>query len=155
MDWGTLPISLAGIVFGGGMIGQLIMFFIKRSDEKKAQKREFYRMIYNKLCDYNTTLENIRLNCFKEVHQYGVHTDAANSTINDNLQKIDQLIKNIQSYKRKCRKNENPDCSLCNKCSSDRQLLKELDDRNQELLQKADNYIELMKNYWSNNVSDR
>lgn len=151
MDWSAWILALAGILFGGGMLGQLIMFLIKRHDEKKEREREFYRTIYNKLCEYYSALEILRLNCYKEVHKHVALTEKSHSKANDNLLKIDSLLKTIRSRERKCRKNGKPSSETCDKCNSDRQLVKELYDESRKLQQEASNNLELIDNYWSNN----
>lgn len=151
MDWGNLILALAGILFGSGIIGQLIMFFVKRYDEKNEKDREFYRIVYNKLRDYCSALEHMLLTCLKESHNYATHTGNVHSRLDDNISKIEQLQKSIKSRERKCKKNGKPDKVVCEQCNSERKLMGELFDECQKLQQEAENKIELMANYWSNN----
>ena len=151
MDWSAWILAIAGVLFGGGMLGQLIMFFIKRHDEKKESERDFYLVIYNKLCEYYSALENMRLNCYKEVHNRVTLTEKSHSKAGENLSKIDSLLKTIKSQERKCGKSGKPSSETCVKCNSDRQLVKELYDESRKLQQEASDNLELIDNYWSNN----
>ena len=56
MECNPWLLSLAGILFGGCMIGQLVIFFVKRHDKKNEETQNFYRVIYNTLCEYHSTL---------------------------------------------------------------------------------------------------
>lgn len=150
MDWGTLIISIIGLLLGGGIVGQLIMFFVKRSDEKKEKERDFYRVIYHKLCDYYSSLEEMRLNCYKEIHKHGTLTEKSHTKAEENLLRIDKLLKSIKSRERKCRRYGKPDSEICSKCNSDRQFVVDLHDESKALQQEAANNLDLIDNYWSN-----
>lgn len=63
MEW----LAIAGTLFGGGMVGKLIEFFIKRYDEKKKSYKEVYLKIHKKLCSYSQDLQNIFLDSVKIV----------------------------------------------------------------------------------------
>lgn len=151
MEWNPGLLSLAGILFGGGMIGQLVIFFVKRHDKKNEETQKFYRVIYNKLCEYHSTLEEMRIMFNKDIYKHVKLTESTCSVIEDNLQKINGLIKSIKSNKRKCRKNTKTDNNLCNKCSFERNLGMELNDVNRKLLQESQTNMDIINNYWRDN----
>ncbi|MGM9764026.1 MAG: hypothetical protein ACI3ZQ_08410 [Candidatus Cryptobacteroides sp.] len=149
MDW---ILALAGILFGGGMIGQIVMYFIKRADEKKKAEQDYYRVIYNKLIEYCSALENLLLTCFKENHKYASLTESANSLIDDNISKIEKLQTSIETRVRSCLKNGKPSDNICKECHSEQQLMEKLLDECKTTRQEAYSKIELMENYWHNNL---
>jgi hypothetical protein len=51
-------LTIAGIIFGGGMIGQLIMFFVKRNDEKNNSNNDDLKAILVKLSDYGKLIND-------------------------------------------------------------------------------------------------
>lgn len=61
----NILIAIAGIVFGGGMIGQLIMFFVKRNDEMKAKKNDYLRILLNKISDYGKFINDQMIHSIK------------------------------------------------------------------------------------------
>lgn len=130
---------------------QIGRFFVKRYDKKKEKAQEFYNTIYNKLCEYHSVLEEVRFKFNKDIYQHVKLTESSNTTIDDNLEKIDRLAKSIKSYKRKCRKNQKPYNDVCDKCSSDRTLIMELYDTNKRLLHKSHTNMDAINNYWRDN----
>lgn len=51
-------LTIAGIFFGGGMIGQLIMFFVKRNNEKNKANNEDLKAILEKLSNYGKLIND-------------------------------------------------------------------------------------------------
>ena len=151
MEWSSVLLSLAGIIFGGGMIGELFIFFVKRCDKKKEKMQEFYIIIYKKLCEYHSVLEEVRFKFNIEIYQHVKLTESSNIAIDNNLAKIDNLAKSIKSYKRKCKKNGKPDNEVCDKCCSERRLIIELYNTYQRLLQESHTRMDAIKNYWRDN----
>lgn len=151
MEWNSVLLSLAGILFGGGMVGQLVVFFVKRRDEKKEKTQEFYRVIYNKLCEYHSTLEEMRIMFNNDIYKHVKLTETTCSAIEDNLQKMNNLVKSIKSNKRQCKKNTKIEDNLCNKCSYERNLGMELNEANRKLLQESHANMDIINNYWRDN----
>jgi len=54
----NILIAIAGVVFGGGMIGQLIMFFVKRNDEKNKVNNDDLKIILEKLSSYGKLIND-------------------------------------------------------------------------------------------------
>lgn len=52
-------LSIAGIIFGGGMIGQLIMFFTKRRDEKNEKTNELLSILIKNICEVQKIINDI------------------------------------------------------------------------------------------------
>ncbi len=52
-------LSIAGITFGGGMIGQLIIFFTKRCDEKNETTNELLCILITNICEVQKTINDI------------------------------------------------------------------------------------------------
>lgn len=52
-------LSIAGIIFGGGMIGQLIIFFTKRRDEKNKATNELLSNLIKHICDVQKIINDI------------------------------------------------------------------------------------------------
>lgn len=86
-------LSIAGIMFGGGIIGNLIQFFIKRSDEKKKSKRKFYRYLFFKLQTYQNEI-------YKLIIEYIEDTAKVNETYDIGINRIDKRIEKVESMKR-------------------------------------------------------
>ena len=86
-------ITFIGIIFGGGMIGNLIQFFVKRQDEKKKSKRKFYRYLFFKLQTYQNDI-------YKLILEYIEDTAKINESYDIGINKINKRIAKIQSMKR-------------------------------------------------------
>ena len=54
----NILLTIAGIIFGGGMIGQLIMFFVKRNDEKRKANNDDLKAILEKLSNYGKLIND-------------------------------------------------------------------------------------------------
>lgn len=47
LDEMELILSVAAVLFGGGVLGNLIIFFVKRHDEQRANKIALYKELYD------------------------------------------------------------------------------------------------------------
>lgn len=52
-------LSIAGIIFGGGMIGQLIIFFTKRRDEKNETTNKLLSILIKNICEVQKIINDI------------------------------------------------------------------------------------------------
>ncbi len=64
----NILIAIAGIIFGGGMIGQLIMFFVKRNDEKNNSNNDDLKAILEKLSNYGKLINDELLNLYTHIN---------------------------------------------------------------------------------------
>lgn len=154
MEWGKLIISLVTILLGGGIVGQLIMFFVKRSDEIKEKERDFYIVVYNKLCEYYSSLENLLLDSRKEIHNQIIMAEQSHTASENNMNQVNQLLKVIKSRERKCRKGGKPVNEICDKCISERQLVEDLYNESRKLQQGVKESVACIDNYWENNYEN-
>lgn len=151
MDWRAWILAIAGVLFGGGMLGQLIMFLIKRHDEKKEREREFYLALYNKLCAYKTVLEQMLLNQFKEVHVQAEIADKAYAQAGKMRPIIDSLLESIESQQNICRQKGVPNQAECEACNAKRQAVVQMYDEYTAIQTNADVAFDSMQSYWKNN----
>ncbi len=52
-------LGIAGVIFGGGMIGQLVIFFTKRRDEKNTALNELLSSLIKRICNVQKTINDI------------------------------------------------------------------------------------------------
>jgi hypothetical protein len=64
----NIILTIAGVIFGGGMIGQLIMFFVKRNDEKNKANNEDLKAILEKLSNYGKLINDELLNLYTYIN---------------------------------------------------------------------------------------
>ncbi|MCM1169930.1 MAG: hypothetical protein NC324_08355 [Bacteroides sp.] len=74
-------LSIAGIIFGGGMIGQLVIFFTKRHDAKNKATNELLNNLIKRICEVQKTINDI----------LGKITDADNQVKSFLLRQIELL----------------------------------------------------------------
>lgn len=74
-------LSIAGIIFGGGMIGQLVIFFTKRRDEKNKATNELLSNLVKRISEVQKTINDI----------LGKTADATNQVKNLFLRQIEIL----------------------------------------------------------------
>ena len=108
-------LSIVAIIFGGGVLGKLIEFFVKRSDEQKANKIDLYKNLYNQLCKYSSWLEFTLLDYFKNVHSHCNTIEGKCNVIKEKIAQINTLKKQVASFHRKCKKGKYNEetCQLC------------------------------------------
>lgn len=144
-------LSIAGILFGGGMLGQLIMFLIKRHDEFNANKQKIYRQLYDKLYSYQSSLENTLLDFYKHISNSIDIFNVEKKKIRQDVNETKFLIKQIASQYKKCKKNceHNGQCEQCKKMKARVSELFQIIDKeieNAELVtQTADDYWNINK----------
>lgn len=143
-------LTIAGILFGGGMLGQLIMFFVKRNDEIASKKKEIYKDLYNRLVRYESTLQNILLQFFKHTSSYLDKIKQKNNKINDYITEIETSSKRIKSFERKC-KNKGCTDEMCVLCNSIRQRISELFSLIGIEQTACKNMSDMQIEYWKNN----
>lgn len=150
MEW---FLAIAGILFGGGMLGQLIIFFVKRHDELVNKKKEVYKDLYNRLVQYESTLQDILLHFFKHTSSFLNTIDQKNNKIDEYITEIETSSKRIRSLERKC-KNKGCNTEKCLECNLLRQRVPELfsliGQEQADCKSISDKQIE----YWQNNYEN-
>ena len=153
IDW---VISIAGIIFGGGMIGQLIQFFVKRHDAAHDQKLKVYIELYSKLTKYKSLLENSLLASFKHISDTICSIQGNNEVLKEGINEVQTLMKKLK-YKIKacyqktgfsqknCSKNN---CNECKMISSRISELFEILDKEQDSFKQTSL---AQSEYWKNN----
>lgn len=147
MEW---ILSIAGIFFGGGLIGQLIIFFVERHDKKKNNRIEHYRVIYDKLCNYTNDIENLFLESLKFYMNLYPKVKGEREQVEERNIEIKELINSIEKIKRKCKKGK-VNSFLCNECQQKREKLPLLHQEMKEKLDNVKGLLDIQKNYWKNN----
>ena len=143
-------LSIAGIVFGGGMFGQFIMFLIKRQDEFNANKQKIYRQLYDKLYYYQLSLENTLLDFFKYASNSIDIFDAEKKKIREYIDETKGLAEQIKSQHKKCRKN----CEhieQCERCKKMKARIAELFQIIDKEIDKAELTAQTVDDYWTIN----
>ena len=135
-------------ILGGGMLGQLIMFFTKRHDEKKAKRIVVYNSVHAKLSKYNNILTEILLDFFRK-------NNIRMNKIEESLDLIEckankKLIRTIKRQHRECKKGEYPGREICDKCQQIRLELREIDEK----LSETESMIKQNRNYWQHNYDE-
>ncbi len=148
MNIGEVILSVAGILFGGGMLGQLIVFFIKRHDEKKEQRIESYRDFYDKLSAYSNDISRFLLNFFNDKNVCLLMCKDKTAETKRLKANVDNLSKQVKKLKRGCRKNGCIDKEKCIACSNARKQLQETYESMQQNLDDAESLLLL---YWKEN----
>ena len=92
-------ITFAGIIFGGGMIGNLIQFFVKRQDEKKKSKRKFYRYLFFRLQTYQNDIYKLILEYIEDTAKINESYDIGINKINKRIAKIPERIRQLKREK--------------------------------------------------------
>ena len=147
MDW---ILSIAGILFGGGIIGQLIIFIIKRHDESNANKQKIYRQLYDKLHSYQSLLDNILLDYFKHASNSIDIFDVESKKIRLHINETKSLIEQIKSNYKKCKKNcEHSE--QCKQCQSMKVRVAELFQIIDKEIENAELTTQTVDNYWTLN----
>lgn len=91
-------LSIVAIIFGGGVLGKLIEFFVKRSDEQKANKIDLYKNLYNQLCKYSSWLEFTLLDYFKNVHSHCNTIEGKCNVIKEKIAQINTLKNKLHLF---------------------------------------------------------
>ncbi len=149
-DW----IAIAGILCGGGVISQLLIFFVKRSDEKRSMKSTFYRQVYNTLSDYSKNLyvtvsDFIRHNA--SVLDKAKQSEDTKSLLND---ESNVLYETIQKQSRKCKKKGKPNPQVCELCQKNRERLTDLSNKLLEEQKRQDLLLSEHSHYWNTHLED-
>jgi hypothetical protein len=109
----NILIALAGIVFGGGMIGQLIMFFVKRNDEIKMVKNEYLRTILEKVSDYGKFVTDQMVHSIHFIES-SIHLGKQEVS---NFQELVELekheLKQLGRIRKDCLKKNIKNCAKC------------------------------------------
>lgn len=144
-------LSIAGIIFGGGMIGQLIMFFVKRYDEKQEKLFDLYHIIYEKLCNYKNQLSLLVLEFLSFCDKQLKYINEMQNTTDTNISQLEGMIKTMKEVERKCRNgkfNEN----LCKKCQQIQERLPQLYNDIEEKRTIIKEQLETQQDYWNINA---
>ena len=144
-------LSVAGVLFGSGMLGQLIMFFIKRYDEKKKKRIESYRDFYDKLYAYFNDISRFLLEFFREKDVCALMCKDKTTETEQRKAEVDNLVRQINKLKRGCRKNGYIDKANCTVCSNARKQLSETYESLQQNLEETKSLLQRYKSYWKDN----
>lgn len=146
MEWFLV---IAGTLFGGGMLGKLIEFFIKRYDEKKKSYKEVYLKIHKKLCSYSQDLQNIFLDSVKNCT--GVKEDVRQKLdiVRKYKEEIKRLDSQIKRQESKCKKQKTNNDN-CIECDNKRKRRLIAYDAMQKELNESDLLLQQLK-YWAIN----
>lgn len=147
MGW---VITIAGIIFGGGMIGQLVQFFVKRHDERKATKTSIYRGLYDKFHSYQTILNNVLLAYLKHLSQSVDVLDGVNGQLNKHIEETQRLIKRVKSFQKTCR-GKRTDEEQCKECIASKSRLNELFEIINKEQAQFEQTSKAQVNYWETN----
>lgn len=150
MNTGEVIFSVAGILFGGGMLGQLVMFFIKRHDEKKKKRIESYKDFYDKLSAYFNDINRFLLDFFNDKNVYLLMCKDKTAEAKQLKANVENLLKQVKKLKRGCGKNGCIDKEKCIACSNARKQLRETYESMQQNLEEAESLLLL---YWKENKS--
>ena len=98
MERYELLLSLAAIIFGGGMLGRLIEFFVKRRDDQNSKKMALYKRLYDKLCDYNTLLLSSVMDFITYIESTKLEIDDNSNAIKEKMSEIKTLIESHPNW---------------------------------------------------------
>ena len=143
-------LTIAGFIFGGGMIGNLIQFFIKRSDDIKTKRKEHYRVIYDKLCDYNNTIGTTLLEYFKFSRKQNNELASKQNKAEQHIQEIKHIRMQIKKQENKCKRHKT-DENTCIECNQLRERHIELCGIVQNEIDVVENITNEISNYWEDN----
>ncbi len=144
-------LSIAGIIFGGGMFGQFIMFIIKRQDEFKANKQKIYKQLYDKLYSYQSLLENVLLDFFKHTSNSIDVFDIESNKIRQYMDETKNLIKQIKSNYKKCKNSFVYNSERCEQCQNMKARVAELFQIIDKEIENAELTTQDVDNYWTIN----
>ena len=121
-DWYELVIAL----FGGGVIGSLVTFFVNRHDAKKEKQSSFYQGVYNHLSEYNSELYSFLVGFIQNNADISDSINASKTNESSIVKEIECLNKDINKYVRKCNKNGGPIDGICSQCQEAREKVSKL-----------------------------
>ena len=150
MEWNEWFLSVAAIIFGSGMLGRLVEFFVKRHDEQKANKIALYKELYEKLCDYSSFLGITLLDYFKCAQHYSDSIDVKCTIVDEHIANIKNLRKEIRSFQRKCKKGEQNE-DMCYLCTLKRNDLSQLFEILNNEVPSVRDELYICLNYWVDN----
>ena len=153
MEWYELLLSLAAIVFGGGVLGHLIVFFLKRNDEKNLKKIELYKRLYDKLCDYNTLLLTCVMDFITYIESTKLEIDGNSNAIEKKMLEIKTLIEEVRTFQKKCKK-KGCNKRICEICTRKWGVLNKLNQQiNREVLVNEKLLLDI-EEYWKKHSND-
>ena len=147
MEW---IIAIAGILFGGGMLGQLIMFFVKRHDTKEEKRKEQYRVLHVKLCEYKDEICQILLEYYRTTNKLSDAIDEKDSLTSQYIVEIENHLAQIKKQERKCKK-QRANEDVCTQCNQRREQLPKLLEHLQEEQNVTKGLFEQYRGYWKDN----
>lgn len=153
MERYELLLSLAAIIFGGGMLGRLIEFFVKRRDDQNSKKMALYKRLYDKLCDYNTLLLSSVMDFITYIESTKLEIDDNSNAIKEKMSEIKTLIEDVRAYQQNCKK-KGCNKRTCEICTRKWGQLKKLDQQiNQDILAN-EKLILNIEEYWKKHSND-
>lgn len=106
-------LTISGIVLGGGIIGQLIMFFVKRNDEIKTGKNEYLRTILEKVSNYGKLVNDQMVHSIHFV-KASIHLGKQEvSNIQELVELEDSEVKQLGKIRKDCSKKNIKNCAKC------------------------------------------
>lgn len=147
MEW---LMTIAGIFFGGGMLGQLIMFFVKRHDAKVEKCKEQYHALHIKLCEYKDEICQILLEYYRTTNKLSEAIDEKDSLSSKYIADIENHLAQIKKQERKCKK-QRANEDVCAQCNQRREQLPKLLEKLQEEQNATKGLFEQYRGYWRDN----
>lgn len=145
-----LFLTIAGILFGGGMLGQLIMFFVKRHDEKAAKRREQYHALHVRLCEYKDEICRVLLEYYRATCKLSDVIDEKHNQTEKYLAEINDHLAQIKKQERRCKKQKAND-DVCAQCKQRREELPQLLEILHKEHNEASGLLAQCNRYWDNN----
>lgn len=151
---GNSWIDLIIALFGGGVLGSLVTFFVSRHDKRKDIHSSFYRKVYDYLSKYNRDLYSL-LNDFNIY--VSSSSDNAVKTMNDvetlmaNQEALERVIKRQE---RKCKKSDHTDKTICNQCKDNREKLGRLSREIIDEQNRLQVFLKGVASYWEFHLLD-
>lgn len=146
-----LLLYIAMSILGSGMLGQFIMFFIKRHDEKKKKKTETYKDFYDKLSVYFNDISRFLLDFLDDKDVCMLMYKDKTAETEQREAEVDKLLKQVKKLKRGCGKNGCIDKENCIACTNARKQLRETHELLQQNLEETRSLLQRYKSYWKDN----
>ncbi len=146
-----LLLYIAMSILGSGMLGQLIMFFIKRHDEKKKKRIETYKDFYDKLSAYFNDISRFLLDFFNDKDVCMLMCEDKTSETEQREADVDKLLKQVKKLKRGCGKNGCIGKENCIACTNTRKQLRDTYESLQQNLEETRSLLQRYKSYWKDN----
>lgn len=144
--WGPAILYL----IGSGAIWKLIEFLVKRHDAKEAKRKELYRMLHVRLCEYKNEVYRILLEYYRTVYKLSDDIDEKHNQTDKYLAEINDHLAQIKKQERKCKKQKAND-DVCVQCNQRRKQLPQLLETLRKEHDEASRLLAQCHCYWHDN----